>query len=311
MASQVRVGTCSWADKGLIERWYPRDRTSAEARLHYYAENFDTVEVNSSYYAIPEPETAQRWVDRTPPGFVFHVKAFGIMTGHRVLPEQLPPDLRARVERVTARGYVDPDDELRRRVFERFHAALEPLRAAGKLGGILMQYPPGFAPVGDWGARLLADRDALGGDEMLVEFRRREWLVDDMREEVLGFLAAGGLSYVTVDAPRVASDNVVATVVAATTDTAYVRFHGRNAATWNVRGGDASERFDHYYNEEELGEWVEPLRELALTRGRTYAFFNTNNADQGPVNAKVLRRLLDAADVPVVPAHGPDQAELF
>jgi uncharacterized protein YecE (DUF72 family) len=311
VASAIHLGTCSWADRGLVETWYPKDRTSAESRLRYYAERFDAVEVNASYYAIPEPETAQRWADRTPPGFVFHVKAFGLMTGHRVRPEQLPPDLRPRVASVTARGNVEPDAGLRRAVFERFEAALAPLRDASKLGGVLMQYPPSFAPTGDWRARIAADRELLGGTEMLVEFRQRDWLAEPLREEVLGFLEAEGLTYVSVDAPTVASPNAVESVVAATSATGYVRFHGRNAATWNVQGREASERFDHYYSEDELAVWVEPLRGLGAATDRTYAFFNTNNADQGPVNADLLRHLLEDAHVPVAPAPGPAQDTLF
>ena len=104
MATSVRIGTCSWADQGLLESWYPPELKTAESRLRYYAERYDTVEVNSSYYAIPDGRTAERWAERTPDGFVFHVKAFGLMTGHAVLPEQLPPDLRPLVRQVTSRG---------------------------------------------------------------------------------------------------------------------------------------------------------------------------------------------------------------
>ena len=91
----VRVGTCSWADDSLSKLWYPPGVSSAEARLRFYADHFDTVEVNSSYYALPTPEMATAWAARTPPGFVFHVKAFAMMTRHPVKVEQLPPELRS------------------------------------------------------------------------------------------------------------------------------------------------------------------------------------------------------------------------
>ena len=90
----VRVGTCSWADESLSKLWYPPGVNSAEGRLRYYAEHFDTVEVNSSYYALPTEEMATAWAARTPDGFTFHVKAFGMMTRHPVKVEQLPPDMR-------------------------------------------------------------------------------------------------------------------------------------------------------------------------------------------------------------------------
>jgi hypothetical protein len=99
---------------------------------------------------------------------------------------------------------------------------------------------------------------------MLVEFRHVSWLDDEHRDETLRFLEELGATNVIVDAPRIeGAKNVVPTVLALTSPTAYVRFHGRNAETWNKRGGSASERFDYLYSEEELEEWVAPLRELA------------------------------------------------
>jgi uncharacterized protein YecE (DUF72 family) len=305
MATAVRLGTCSWADPGLLATWYPPELKTAESRLRYYAERFDTVEVNASYYAIPEARTAARWAERTPDGFVFHVKAFGLMTGHKVQPEQLPPDLRPLVRQVTSRGNVEPDEDLRRRVFQRFHRELQPLRDAGKLGGILMQYPPSFAPSEESFQALAEVQELLPGDEVLVEFRQRDWLGEERREQTLDLLADAGLTYVTVDAPRVEGPNVAQTVVAHTTPTAYVRFHGRNAATWNRQGRVASERFDHVYDIQELAPWVEALRALSRSCERVFAMFNTNNADQGPRNATILRELLVDAHVDTTPEPGP------
>src|SRR5215216_1732291 len=131
MAARIRVGTCSWADKSLVAHWYPKGVSSSEARLRWYAEHFDAVEIDSTYYRLPDAENASKWADRTPDGFVFHVKAFGMMTRHPVRLEQLPPDLREGVQ-ADERGRVDrPPRELRARVFERFLTELEPLRAAG------------------------------------------------------------------------------------------------------------------------------------------------------------------------------------
>lgn len=91
---RVRVGTCSWADKTMAEAWYPLGVTSPEGRLRYYAERFDTVEADARFYAIPERRVVENWAARTPPGFIFHVKAFGMMTQHSVLERALPPELR-------------------------------------------------------------------------------------------------------------------------------------------------------------------------------------------------------------------------
>jgi uncharacterized protein YecE (DUF72 family) len=110
------------------------------------------------------------------------------------------------------------------------------------------------------------------------------------------------MSWVVVDAPKSDAGNVPATLVAVTTPLAYVRFHGRNAGTWNARGGSAAERFDYLYADEELREWVPPLREVSAQTEEAYAFFNNNNQTDGvaqaPAGAQLLRKLLEEEDVP-------------
>ena len=304
MAATVRIGTCSWADEALSKWFYP-PKLPAKERLAWYAQHFDTVEVDSTFYRLPSESMVAGWAERTPPGFTMHVKAFGLMTRHPVRAETIPPGLREQMP-TDERGRVDrPPRDLRGEVFRLFLDALEPLRSAGKLGGILFQLPPYVVRKDASLDYLEWARSQLGGDEMLVEFRHRSWLDDEHRADSLAFLERIGASYVTVDAPR--SDtarNLVPTVVATTGPTAYVRFHGRNLATWNKRGGSAADRFDYLYSDEELGEWVGPLRELAGTSERAYAFFNNNATAPDPVNplarvsqaatnARMLRRLLD------------------
>jgi uncharacterized protein YecE (DUF72 family) len=291
----IRIGTCSWADESLSKLWYPPSVRSAEDRLRYYAERFDTVEVNSSYYALPTAAMATAWADRTPPGFVFHVKAFGMMTRHPVKVEQLPPEMRSEVA-VDERGRVDrPSRELRAEVFRRFLREITPLRDAGKLGGILMQLPqyityrPQSLEYLEWAAEQLA------GEQMLVEFRHRSWLDEEVRGDVLGFLHDLGATYVIVDAPRSGAANVAPTVIAATLDTAYLRLHGRNQATWNKRGGSAAERFDHLYSEDELREWVGPLRELEAAHENVFVMFNNNGRSVDPVGSPFAQAPANAA----------------
>jgi len=326
VTAPIRIGTCSWADETLTKVWYPPNVRSGEARLRYYAERFDVVEANSTFYRLPDAELVGNWAERTPAGFTMHVKAFGLMTRHPVKVEALPEDLRD-VMPVDDRGRVDrPPRELRAEVFRRFSAALEPLRATGKLGGILLQFPPYVVrkPISfeyiEW------CQEQLPGDELLVEFRHRSWLDDDGRAETLDFLERRGLTYVIVDAPKTEARNLVPTVVARTSPTAYVRFHGRNAKTWNIRSRSAAERFDHLYSGEELREWVEPLGELAAEAENVYAMFNNNGRSptpppdalegveleevagapdkgwvaQAPANALMLRNALAEANVPVV-----------
>jgi uncharacterized protein YecE (DUF72 family) len=310
----IRVGVCSWADETLTKVWYPKGITSGEERLRYYADRFDVVEANSTYYRLPDPHLVENWVARTPDDFTMHVKAFGVMTRHPVKVEQLPTDLRD--VPTDARGRVDrPPREYRAEVFKRFHDALEPLRSTGKLGGILMQFPPYVVYKPQSLEYLEWSQQQLGGDEMLVEFRHASWLDEENRADTLRFLEEHGMAYVVVDAPQTGGKNVLPTVTAVTSDTAYVRFHGRNADTWNKRTGSAAERFDYLYSEDELREWVPRLRELAGESKVVYAMFNNNgrssmpsppfpealensNDDgvvaEAPANAQLLKRLLSA-----------------
>ena len=311
MAGPIRVGVCSWADETLTKVWYPKGIKSGEERLRYYAERFDVVEANSTYYRLPDRQMVENWADRTPSGFTMHVKAFGVMTRHPVKVDQLPPDLRD--VPTDARGRVDrPPREYRAEVFARFHGALEPLRSAGKLGGILMQFPPYVVPRPQSLEYLEWSQEQLRGDEMLVEFRHASWLDEEHRAETLRFLEDHGMTYVVVDAPQTGGKNVLPTVVAATSETGYVRFHGRNAQTWNKRTGSAAERFDYLYSEDELREWVPRLKELAAETQTAYAMFNNNGRSampslappearenerdgfvaQAPTNAMMLKRLL-------------------
>ena len=310
MAATIRLGTCSFADEALMKAWYPREIKTGEQRLRWYADRFDTVEIDSTFYGMQPPETTAKWAERVPDGFIFHVKAFAPMTRHPVKVEAMPEELQEGLD-VDERGRVDRmPREVRGEVFRVFREMVEPLRAAGKLGGILLQMAPYVVPKQysweylDWAAA------QLEGHKVLVEFRHRSWFDDEHRAETLSFLEERGLAHVVVDAPRTEAKNVIPTVVAATAPIAYVRLHGRNAATWNVRGGSAAERFDYLYPEEELEELVEPMRELSGEAEEVYALANTNarspssqgDIAQGPENARRLARVLADAGLPVSPS---------
>jgi len=279
----VRIGVCSWADEGLLKHWYPRGVGTAEKRLRYYAERFDVVEVDSPFYRLPAPEVAARWAERTPPDFVFHVKASAAMTFHEEV-------------------------DSRERAFAEFRDALSPLEASGKLRGVLLQYHPKFKK-----SREAMDELRLAGELVaplvpLIEFRHRSWLEPDEREDTLSFLEANGLAYVSVDAPRTRASNVVPRIAAATHDVAYVRFHGRNWKTWNKKTKTSGERFDWLYDADELRDWVEPLATFAHEAREIYAMFNNNRDDFAPRSAQILRGLLDEAGVPATGGIEPQAA---
>lgn len=292
------VGTCSWTDKTMIERWYPAGVKSAEQRLRYYAARFDTVEVDSAFYGIPKPEYAVNWAKRTPAGFIFHVKAYAMMTGHDVDERALHPDLADAGYRyeLTPRGRVrHPEERMVEHAFELFGAAIEPLVEAGKMGGVLMQYPPWFtAESKEHRLRNMAtiERDAalLAPLPMFVEFRHASWVDGANLSRTMRFLAERGLTFVSVDAPQVGS--AMPPVTAATGPNGYVRFHGRNRGMWNARTESAADRFDYLYEPGELSEWHEPIAQLASQTERTWVMFNNCKYDCAPRNAREMAEIL-------------------
>jgi uncharacterized protein YecE (DUF72 family) len=285
VAATIRIGTCSWADEGLLKAWYPRGVSTAEKRLRFYAERFDTVEVDSPFYALPDPDVTARWAQRTPDAFTFHVKASAAMTWHD----------------------GEPTDE----AFRAFRAALEPLELSGKLRSVLLQYHPRFTKTDAALEELARAPDRLAPLVPLVEFRHRSWMEEDERVDTLAFLERTGLAYVSVDSPRTRASNVMPRVAAATHRVAYVRFHGRNVQTWNIRNArSAAERFDWLYSPEELEEWVAPLQRLADEAQEVYALFNNNRDDFAPRSAVTLRGLLDEAGIAAAGGVEPPATEL-
>jgi uncharacterized protein YecE (DUF72 family) len=279
----------------MVAAWYPPNVKSAEARLRYYAERFDTVEVDSTYYGLPSERNSELWAERTPPGFTFHIKAFGMLTRHGIKPEQLPPALRSAYDLELDRygRVVRPSVELRETVFSWFSEALTPLREAGKLGLVLLQFPPYFTAEPRNREYILRAARLLAPDRVAVEFRHVSWVLDEELSHTLAFLNENDLTYVCVDAPRLDSPTVLPPITAATAATAYVRFHGRNAATWNAKVGSAADRFRYLYSEAELAEWTAPIERLAKETETTYVLFNNCYADYAPRNARQLSALLD------------------
>jgi uncharacterized protein YecE (DUF72 family) len=299
----IRVGTCSWADESFVKAWYPRGVRRGQDRLRYYTERFDVVEANSTFYRLPDEQLVERWASVLPEGFVMHVKAFGLMTRHPVRLDALPEDLHGEVE-VDDRGRVErPSREIRGEVFRRFLAALAPLREAGRLGGILMQFPPYVVPKPASYEYLEWARAQLDGYDMLVEFRHKAWFEEPA--EPLSFLEQHGMTYVTVDAPP----DVIPLVVARTSPTAYARFHGRNRATWYKRTGSTAERFDYLYPHAELREWAGTLHDLDREAVVVYAMFNNNGRSDG---SEVPRDLLgERAEVAQAPTNAAMLKELL
>jgi uncharacterized protein YecE (DUF72 family) len=299
----VKIGTCSWTDPTLLKAgWYPAEADSAEARLAHYASRFPVVEVDSTYYSLPSERNAALWAERTPPDFTFDVKAFSLMTGHGTALAKLPPILRDSLPQPAAGKagnlYLkDLPPEAQRWIWQAFDDALAPLAQAGKLGAILLQFPPWFAISRENKRYLEQCREMLPQRRLAVEFRQRSWLEERNAQETLTFLAQNDLSYVCVDEPQGFRSSIPPLTAVTNPALTVVRFHGRNRENWEARGISAAERFRYLYEEQELAEWVPRIGEVSAQASEAHVLFNNCYSDFGVRNAADLARQLELADV--------------
>jgi uncharacterized protein YecE (DUF72 family) len=283
----IRVGTSSWTDPGFLRYWYPEGLSAAD-RLRYYAEHFDCVELNSSFYRLPTERQAELWAERTPDDFLFDIKLHRYLSHHAADPNDLPKDLREACE-VDERGHVVRDPKLERELARRLRQSLSPLAKQGKLGAFLLQLTPGFSPR----YNQLSELDVLLNElePVAVEFRNRNWLAGDRRAETLAYLRECGASFVGVDAPRADHFTIVPSFDAVTNpDLAYLRCHGRNVHGY-IQGRTVAERFDYDYPPGEVEEIAERARVLADEAREVHVMFNNNARDYAP---KAARRMLQA-----------------
>lgn len=285
---EIRVGTASWTDRTLLDSgWYPRGVDTAARRLEFYAERFPLVEVDATYYHPPSERTAELWAQRTPARFTFNIKAFSLFTHHPTNPAALPKDLRP--TGADKNLYLrDADPRMVDELWSRFLSAIEPLRVAGKLGAVLLQFPHWFPISRANKDYLVACRNRAAPVPVCVEFRNHTWMNERNREETLRFLADHGLPYVVVDMPQ-GYPSSVPPVVAATADLAVVRLHG-HSDKWT--SSNIHERFGYRYSDQELAEWASNVRRLAAEADITQVLLNNCYRDYAQTNATQLIRLL-------------------
>ncbi|MEU4675496.1 DUF72 domain-containing protein [Micromonospora sp. NPDC023737] len=298
----IRVGTSSWADREVLgSGWYPRSANTPADRLRWYARHFPVVEVDTSYYAVPAPETTQGWADAAPDGFSFDIKAFSLFTGHPTPVTALPRDLRPAggPERVRRRDLsAGAYDEM----WARFRAALDPIAAAGKLGAVLLQLPPWLARGAAAQRRVVDLAERCRPWRVGVEFRHRSWFDGRAALDTVDFLRRHELSLVCVDMPQ-GHPSSVPPVLIATTELAMVRFHG-HSDDWAT--GDKREKFRYAYGERELRHWSELLTELAGQSSELHVLFNNCCAGQAQRDAGRMAGLLaDAGHQRPAPAGAP------
>jgi uncharacterized protein YecE (DUF72 family) len=290
MAGHIVIGTSSWADPGFVEEWYPED-LPARDRLAWYAERFDAVEVNSTFYAVPAGRTVARWAEQTPDGFTFDVKLHRLLSRHSADLKSLPPKCREQAE-TNARGRVVLTPKLEAALADEIAEAVAPL--GDKLATFLLQLSPAFEPRKnelDELARLVARLDATA--PVAIELRNRFWVTDSRREDTLRWFEAHGAAFVCVDAPEGSNAPTLMPNldVATRPDIAYLRAHGRNLEGY-LRGRTVAERFAHRYSDDELTELGERAGALAEEVPTVRMMFNNNRGADAPEAAQRMRELL-------------------
>jgi uncharacterized protein YecE (DUF72 family) len=301
----VVVGTSSWADPGFVAEWYPPG-LPARDRLPWYSEHFKAVEVNSSFYAVPEVGTVARWAQVTPDDFVFDVKLHRALSRHSAGLDSLPPDMRDGVE-TYGRGRVRLTATLERELAERVRSAVAPLVDAGKFGAFLLQLTPAFSPHERELDEIAPLIDALAPHTVAVELRHRGWVGEKRIEQTLGWYEDHGAAWVAVDAPPGDHVPIMPAVDAVTNPKlAYIRMHGRNTEGY-LKGKTVAERFDWDYSDDELREIDGRVKTMAEQAGDVHAMFNNNRGADAPSAAMRYRILMGQVDGPPDLGGGPGE----
>jgi uncharacterized protein YecE (DUF72 family) len=295
----IRIGTCSWTEKSLIESgtFYPPGVASSEKRLRFYASHFDTVEVDSSYYAIPTEQMARAWVERTPDKFLFHLKAYGALTGHGIDPNMLPKELRELLPEsgLSQDNFHVSEPAALKAMAKAMVSALEPLQEAHKLGFIIFQFPPWFSCKNANRDYLLYCKELMAGLPIAVEFRHGSWLTRQHADETFAFLREHRITYITCDEPQYDALASAPFLPEVTTSMAYLRLHGRNAETWREH---SKLRYDYLYGEKELHSISLEARQLSARARMTFIMFNNCHGGHAVRNALQMQEILNLAPKP-------------
>jgi uncharacterized protein YecE (DUF72 family) len=290
MAGRVVIGTSSWADPGFVEEWYPAE-LPARDRLSWYAERFEAVEVNSTFYAVPSPRTVRSWATATPDDFAFDVKLHRLLSRHAADLRSLPPALREPAT-TNERGRVQLTPRLEAALADAIAEAVAPL--GDKLSTFLLQLSPAFDPRDRRLDELAPLVERLSPTApVAIELRNRFWLREDRTEETLRWYEEHEAAFVCVDGPEGSNAPTIMPALDAATrdDVAYLRAHGRNLEGY-LRGRKVAERFAYSYEDRELEELGERAGRLAEEVPNVRMMFNNNRGNDAPVAAQRMRELL-------------------
>jgi uncharacterized protein YecE (DUF72 family) len=258
---RILVGTSGYSFPDWVGPFYPRGM-KGEEMLAFYAERFPAVEINTSYYRMPDAKLFERMIERTPEHFLFMIKGYKGMTH-------------------------DPSEWKDGSICQPFRESLMPLENAGRFSGMLLQFPWAFRNTEENRRHLVELRERLGGVKLFVEFRRDDW----NRAPVFEFLRRLDLGWCSVDEPPL--PGLLPPEHHVTNGTGYVRLHGRNRDAWWKSGpGADKDRYDYLYSPAELKDWVTKIRNLLSRTDRTFVFFNNCYSGQAADNARIMQELL-------------------
>lgn len=257
----LHIGTSGFSYKDWVGTFYPPG-TAAEGMLGFYSSEFNTVELDYTYYAMPTQKSMAGFVERTPCGFTFSVRTHKSITHDRSIT----------------------DEEASRNALK-FAEALIPLAEARRLGSVLVQLPWSFKMTAQNMARLEMIVANFSGMRVAVEFRNDSWA----NQAALDSLRRLGAALCCVDEPRI--PGLFPPLVAVTADFSYLRFHGRNACDWWSQA-PGKDRYDYEYSEDELEEWIPGIHKLEIAASDTYIYMNNCHMGKAARNARALKRKL-------------------
>jgi len=266
--------------------FYPKPRPKGFDELEFYAEHFDTVEVNSTFYGQPRAAVSRGWAARTPRGFEFSVKLYQKFTHPRMYKERfvsgLPEDARSEdeaIEAMVAPGAADVDE---------FRRGIDPLASAGKLGALLAQFPPSFKDSPASRDYVTALMRAFNEYPIAIELRHKSW--SDRFGETLALLNTSGAAWVQIDEPKF-TFSIRQNYLPNVKGFYYMRLHGRNVANW-WRHDKSEDRYDYLYSADELKEFSETAAAARQIVKKLYLYANNHFSAKSVANAAMIKEQL-------------------
>jgi uncharacterized protein YecE (DUF72 family) len=241
------------------------------------------------------------WIERTPENVVLDIRAHRVLTHHAAPIASIAPEVRDTLTPALREQHQLYADDLPARsldaALDRFLASIASVRESGKLGAVVFPFPSYFTPGSRAYDYLEWLRGRSGDMPIAVEFRHRDWVAGKQREATMEFLTEHELAYVCVDVPS-GLDSSQPPLSVATTETAFVHFHGRNQSAWE-RGVDAGDdRFAYDYKDVDLEPWKARLEKLAGSAKSVHVVFSGRTSDAATRNARLLVRVLSGEVTP-------------